>query len=631
MGYASSEYSAPLASKLICESKLKMPASSTEHRLIDLLKLLGVAGLYALLSALTLTYLAGDSLVNIIWPPSGLAMAVMLVGERRYAWSIFLGAFLFNAAVMGKPPVMSAGLATAAALEALLGSWLITRSGRFNFNFLPLRELLRLVVLAGFVGVSAGALIGTITLYLSGFTTADTYLQTLLHWWMGDVLGIILLTPLILVWRLPPRHWLQPKHALEVILVLGLTFLLGQIVFLGWFHDFAGPYAKGFFMFLFVALAAVRLGTHGVLTVLLMVAVQGDMGALQNVGYFANDLGNTHLVNYWLYMVTLSIVGITLATYIAAEKQDKETLREQEEFFRMITENIDDLIAVLDLEGRRLYNSPSYDKLFGDAIILQHSNSFAEVHPDDREHVKQVFRETVQSGIGQRIEFRFVLPDGNIRDMESRGGVIKNSEGMPLLVVVVSHDITERKQLEEKTRNLAFYDILTQLPNRRMLDDRLSQAMAASKRSGKYGALLFLDLDNFKPLNDQHGHDVGDRLLIEVARRITSCVREVDTVARFGGDEFVVMLSPLHTNKGESTQQAEIVAEKIRVSLAEPYLIKIRGEGNIEKVIEHHCTSSIGVVLFINHEASQEEIVKWADMAMYRAKEDGRNRIRFHH
>lgn len=602
----------------------------SRQRLTDLLKILGIAVLYALLAKVSLDHLAGNGIVSIIWLPSGLALATVLIGGKRYVWSVFIGTMMVNAPVPGNPLLMATSLALGESLEILLGAWLLTRNSRFDPDFKRLRDFLRLIVLAGFMSVIIGALIGTTTLLAYGFITTETYLQNLCRWWMSDVLGIMLLTPLILVWKHAPDNWLKPKRALEVTLVLGLAFFVGQIIFLGWFHDLVGPYAKGFFMFLFITLAAVRLGTHGALSVLIMVAAQGILGSIQGVGYFAQDFANTHMVNYWLYMVTLSFVGITLSTYITAEKFDKERLREQEEFFRMITENIDDLIAVLDLKGRRIYNSPSYAKLFGDPRILQNTDSFAEIHPDDREYVKQVFAETVKSGIGQRIEFRFVLSDGSVRDMESRGGLIKDHEGQPLLVVVVSHDITERKKIEETIRNLAFYDTLTQLPNRRMLDDRLGQAMAASKRNGKYGALLFLDLDNFKPLNDQYGHNVGDLLLIEVARRITSCVREVDTVARFGGDEFVVMLSTLEEDKEASTQQAAIVAEKVRIALAEPYLIKIKPEGGSEIEIEHHCTSSIGVALFFDQEASQEDIIKWADLAMYRAKEDGRNLIRFH-
>lgn len=182
----------------------------------------------------------------------------------------------------------------------------------------------------------------------------------------------------------------------------------------------------------------------------------------------------------------------------------------------------------------------------------------------------------------------------------------------------------------EKIHKMAFYDALTQLPNRHLLDDRLAQTMAASKRSGLYGALMFLDMDNFKPLNDMHGHGAGDLLLVEAARRISGCVREADTVARFGGDEFVVVLSELDADKAESTMEAGLVAEKIRAVLGEPYGLKIRREGKAETAIEHHCTSSIGVVLFIDHEASTEDILKWADMAMYQSKEAGRNLIRFY-
>lgn len=314
-------------------------------------------------------------------------------------------------------------------------------------------------------------------------------------------------------------------------------------------------------------------------------------------------------------------------TDITERKRAEEMMREQEAFFRMITENIEDFIEVLDLEGRRLYNSPSYAKLFYDIEHLNGTAAFSEVHRDDFEQVKNAFRETVQSGRGLQIEYRLVLSDGSIRHMESRGGLIRNSKGQASRVVVISRDITERKQAEEKIRNLAFYDTLTHLPNRRMLDDRMNHAMAASKRSGHYCALMFLDLDNFKPLNDLYGHNVGDMLLIEVARRICSCVREVDTVARFGGDEFVVMLSELDVDRESSISQTRIVAEKIRTVLAQTYFLSIKVNGNTEVKFEHHCTSSIGVVIFSDHEFSSEELIKRADREMYLAKESGRNRV----
>lgn len=317
-------------------------------------------------------------------------------------------------------------------------------------------------------------------------------------------------------------------------------------------------------------------------------------------------------------------------TNITEHKNAEQALREQKEFFHLIAESIDDFIVVLDLEGRRLYASPSYRQFFGSTRDLRGTDSFANIHPEDRERIKQVFRETVLSGIGRQIDYRLQLIDSSIRKMESSGSVIRDGEGRVARVVVVSRDVTARKQMEEEVRQLAFYDPLTRLPNRRLLNDRLKQARAASTRSGCYGALMFLDLDNFKALNDAHGHAVGDSLLVEVADRLKSCVRVMDTVARFGGDEFMVMISELEVDKAESTAQAGLIAEKIRSTLAQPYRLTLECPGVADTTIEHSCTVSIGVTLFIHHEASQDDLIKWADKAMYQAKEDGCNLIRFY-
>jgi diguanylate cyclase (GGDEF)-like protein len=182
------------------------------------------------------------------------------------------------------------------------------------------------------------------------------------------------------------------------------------------------------------------------------------------------------------------------------------------------------------------------------------------------------------------------------------------------------HDLTTRKLAEEEIRNLAFFDHLTGLPNRRLLVDRLIHAIAASTRSKKYGALLFIDLDNFKTLNDSRGHDVGDLLLQQVATRLTSCIREGDTVARLGGDEFVIMLDDLSEHPQEAAAQTEIVGEKVLATLNEPYHLG----GSI-----HISTPSIGITLFVEHEGTIDDLLKRADLAMYQAKAAGRNTLRF--
>ncbi|MFI3154898.1 MAG: EAL domain-containing protein [Methylococcaceae bacterium] len=256
---------------------------------------------------------------------------------------------------------------------------------------------------------------------------------------------------------------------------------------------------------------------------------------------------------------------------------------------------------------------------------------------------------------------------------------ITNPEGVITNYVGTFTDISQRKADEERIKDLAYYDSLTKLPNRTLLFDRLNLALNASHRNKTHGALMFLDLDNFKTLNDTLGHDQGDQLLIEVGRRLQSSVREVDTVARLGGDEFVIMLECLDEQEIEAAIQAYAVAEKVRSSLAEFYLLKTKVchvaslpattlppslavghvgslptatlppslavghvgslptatlppslavENELQPFVEHYSTGSIGFVLFLGHETSCEELLKRADLAMYQAKQAGRNVIR---
>lgn len=184
----------------------------------------------------------------------------------------------------------------------------------------------------------------------------------------------------------------------------------------------------------------------------------------------------------------------------------------------------------------------------------------------------------------------------------------------------VGRNISERKRAEEKIEKLAFYDALTGLPNRRLLVDRLHYALASMDRDKSQGALLFIDLDNFKDLNDSQGHDVGDMLLQEVARRLLACVRESDTVARLGGDEFVVMVQHLEGDMARATARVEQVGRHVLAALNQQYLLG---------ALEHHSTPSIGVAMFAGSHQQIDELLKQADLAMYEAKAAGRNTLRF--
>lgn len=315
--------------------------------------------------------------------------------------------------------------------------------------------------------------------------------------------------------------------------------------------------------------------------------------------------------------------------------EDITELKRSEERWKFALEGAGDGVWDWNIQTSEAIFSKRYKEMLGYAeneIGNAASEWSDRVHPDDLSHVMKVIQAHLDGKTPTaQIEFRMLCKDGSWKWIHGRGMVVSHdTDGKPLRLVGTNTDITNRKNAEEEIHHLAFYDALTNLPNRRLLNDRLVQAMAASKRSGSYGALMFLDLDNFKSLNDMHGHGAGDLLLIEAADRLKNCIREMDTAARFGGDEFVVMLSELNVDKLKAIAQANIVAEKILTVLSSPYQLSIKHERKANAAVEHHCTVSIGVVMFINHEDSKDDIMKRADATMYQAKNAGGNRIVFY-
>ena len=310
-----------------------------------------------------------------------------------------------------------------------------------------------------------------------------------------------------------------------------------------------------------------------------------------------------------------------------------QALHDSQALYRLLTEDAQDVLWRTDARLIVTYISPADERLRGfraDEVVGRHV--FDMFNEEGVAVVKaMIARRAQEEASGTPVGFlnfqvQHRCKDGRLIWGEVLSKPDRNAQGEIIGYHGITREITERKQLEEQVRQLAFHDPLTHLANRRLMLEHLDQAMSASKRSHHHGALLFLDLDNFKPLNDQHGHGVGDLLLIEVAERLKTCVREADTVARFGGDEFVVLLCELGTQPDEATAQATAVAEKIRNRLAEPYVLQATPSA---PAIGHQCTASIGVAVFHGRDESQGSVIDRADAAMYQAKEDGRNRIRF--
>lgn len=310
--------------------------------------------------------------------------------------------------------------------------------------------------------------------------------------------------------------------------------------------------------------------------------------------------------------------------------------KETEEMLRKLSIALDQSpasVVITDLEANIEYVNPRFTEITGYSAseiihqnprVLQSGEVEKQTYIDLWEHLK---RGEIWKG-----ELLNKRKNGELYWEEARIAPVKNEQGAITHYVAIKLEITKRKEMEDQINQLAFYDSLTHLPNRRLLNDRLQQALLKSARSRLYGALMFIDLDNFKSLNDNHGHLVGDMLLADVAKRLQESIRDIDTIARFGGDEFVIILNDLHENLDTATTLASKIAEKIRLCLAELYeitLTKLEEKQSI--TITHKCTASIGIVLFLDHQEKQEDLLKWADHAMYQAKERGNNQIVFFH
>ena len=326
-----------------------------------------------------------------------------------------------------------------------------------------------------------------------------------------------------------------------------------------------------------------------------------------------------------------------LASIAIERSMDAKKLRDSEAHFRLLTEDASDVVWKADADLRISYISPVDERLRGyrpDEVIGHHV--FEMFTEEGIAAVKEIMRQRQEAEQGGALngastfEAQHRCKDGRLLWAEVLSKPERDAHGVITGYHGITREITERKQMQDQVRQLAFYDSLTKLPNRRLLNDRLNQALTASKRSDCYGAVMILDLDNFKLLNDTHGHLAGDLLLIEVASRLTHCVREMDTVARFGGDEFVVMLSDLEADKAGALLQAGIVAEKIRISLFAPYVLTLSQATKAEATVNHRCSASIGVAIFKGIETSQDDVLRQADTAMYQAKDAGRNLVRFY-
>jgi diguanylate cyclase (GGDEF)-like protein/PAS domain S-box-containing protein len=336
---------------------------------------------------------------------------------------------------------------------------------------------------------------------------------------------------------------------------------------------------------------------------------------------YADVLTHCHMIRDEAGKTTRMVGAIVDISERKRAEQLQKIAEDQVRKQASLLEKTTDAIIVCDLDDCVTFWNHGAENLYGwraGEVIGRKISDL--IHPDPRD--ASALHDAIRAHGEWRGESRERHKDGEIITVESHWTLVRDADGNPDSIFAIKTDVTQRKDSEQKIRRLAFYDALTGLPNRVLLTERLRQLLVSDSQATRHSAILLLDLDDFKTLNDTYGHETGDKLLQQVAQRLVSCVGSVDTVARLGGDEFVVLVVPVaDENRTEAIDRVRRLADKILLALRQPFVL-----GN------HHnyfVTPSIGITLFSHAQETIEDILKRADLAMYQAKASGRNTMRF--
>ncbi|MBU0690133.1 MAG: EAL domain-containing protein [Gammaproteobacteria bacterium] len=709
---------------------------TTDHSNLSgyLLKVLLLASAYFVTGRLGLDIPYVGSQITLYWLPTGIAVAALLRWGGRYWPGIFIGAALVNFSI-NPSLLLAVGIALGNTLAPLLAMWLLQRT-KFNLDLTHPKDIAKLIP-AAFAGMLVSALNGIGMLLIAGAIPLEAALRAFISWWMGDAVGVLLATPLLLTVNRSSLLFLMQRQG-ELLAWFSLMLALSWIAFIDNTGDHNLPLA--FLPFPLIVWAGMRFGMTGSPLAVVLLSYIAAWSTSLDRGPFSLH-GAQGLFLLWAFMITLAVVGLIITALWNAH-------RKSEYRSNLLLDSVSNGVWGLDTQGNTIFVNAAAGKMLGYSTselmgkpmhaTVHHSYPDGSPYPRDACPMHATFQDGMVRTVADEVLWRkdgssfpveysstplynegelvgsvvvfqditerkaaeelqriaaaafetheaIMITDANanlirvnkafeeitgyfqeevigknprmlssgrqdqafytemwehllaqgswtgeIWDKRKNGEIypkwltitaIKDSNGKTTGYVATFSDISLRKKAEDEIYSLAFYDHLTKLPNRRHLIDRITQSQSISARSKHYGALLFLDMDRFKILNDTLGHDVGDMFLIEVARRLRQCVRDMDTVARIGGDEFVVLIEEIGLDAEDASQKVALIAEKVRTSLSAPYLLDNH---------EHHSSSSIGVCLYRGNEAAIDILLKYADMAMYQAKESGRNAVRFY-
>jgi len=559
--------------------------------------------------------------ITLIWLPTGIAIYALLKGGLKFWPAIFVGAFLVNLSI-GSPLFLALSIAIGNTLATVVTHHLLSKLG-LHLSLNRIQDVF-LLMIASALGMIISASNGVANLFYSGVLAYENLTISWITWWAGDTVGVLMVLPLLLA--VSKKEVQQLWQVRAKFVGLSLAALLIELLVFKITPGAAGQFSLLSFALLpVVVFIAMRFGLVGSTAVVLALSFGAILATINGIGPFYQTDMHHGIISLWVFMCVLMLIAMIINIMQSERLAFEDALVSSEARLRAVVNGALDAIVTINSNGEIVEFNPAAERIFGYQFDQVRGKVLSEViiPPSLRSAHHRGHQHFVATGdkriFDKRIELTAMRSDGSEFPVELILTSLDNS-GAPL-VTGFMRDITAYKSAEEEINKLAFFEPLTGLPNRRLFLDRLSQAFSHVAREKSYGAILFIDLDHFKSINDTRGHDVGDQLLIQVADRIKRQLRAEDTVSRLGGDEFVILLQNVNSDLETAQLYAHEVAEKLLHTIAMPY--------HLNGVL-HHNTSSIGVCLFDGHEIKQDELLKRADAAMYQAKDKGRNTLCFY-
>ncbi|MGZ8982379.1 MAG: EAL domain-containing protein [Methylotenera sp.] len=562
-----------------------------------------------------------ESIVSLIWLPTGIAVGAIMRWGNVSLPAIYTAATLAELSV-GLPFVTSSAIACSNTLAPLFTANLLKKL-QFNQSLAKQRDI-GLMIAAALLGMLLSATGGVFALYLSGLATHENIVKIWFTWWVGDSIGVLLALPLVL--NISKKNMRVNAHQCYQLLAWFILFALCEFVISALVPNLNKQFMLSMFLILPVLIwASMSFGVVGGSLVVISLSSIAVWVTAHGYGSFYSDDAGEGILSLWMFMVTLLVTMLLTSMLQSKKNLAEKALRDNDHKLRAMINGALDGIVTTDEAGVLVEFNPAAERIFGykKEQVIGKPLSDVMVPPSLRKAHEEKHRQFVLLGekpiSDQRLEFTAIRADGSELPVELTLTSLKD-KGLSLVTGFI-RDISQQKKAQREIENFAYYDALTGLPNRRLLTDRFQHAVLNSKRAKTYCALIFVDLDNFKLLNDAKGHDLGDHLLIEVANRIQHSVRVGDTVARLSGDEFVIIIENLDSHQNVAYQQASEIAQKLLLELNKSYQLEM---------FEFNTSASLGVTLFNDDRLSFEDHLRHADTAMYQAKAAGRNTYRFY-